>query len=65
MPLDPECNEVAITYYLLQPKDSASEPEPLKIGELVIIYAQRVWKTAKITNDVQTERRTTCVDLTT
>ena len=50
MPLDPETNEVAITCYLLQPKGSASEPEPLKMGDLVIIYAQNLWKTAKTTS---------------
>ena len=41
IPIDDEYDQVAVTYYLLRPQKSPLEPEPLKLGELIITRGGR------------------------
>ena len=48
LPVELEEDQVAITYYLLRPKEAELEPEPLVLGELNTVFLQKEWKVAKL-----------------
>ena len=50
LPVELEEDQVAITYYLLRPKEAELEPEPLVLGELNTVFLEKEWKVAKLTS---------------
>ena len=56
MPVKHEEDQVAIMYYLLRPQGAELEPEPLELGELIIVFSQKEWKVVKLNRKNQVEK---------